>query len=61
MKPYVEFAFLVAFAYFIFPVGRKSFFRDFVHAPGAYLYLDPIAVGSHHSKMQRLITVGFRY
>ena len=44
----------------VLPVGGHSPFGDVVHALRADLHLDPYAVGAHHRRVQRLVTVGFR-
>ena len=58
LEPYVELRLLVALAYLVFPMRRKTFLSYLVHAARAYLHLDPIAVGAHHRKMQGLIAIG---
>ena len=57
-QPCVKFALLVTFADFIFPVGGKPLFCDFVHAARAYLHFNPVAVRSHRGHVQSLISVG---
>ena len=45
---------------FVLPVRSKSSFGHIVHAIGADLHFDPLALVRHEGVVQRLITVGFR-
>ena len=57
-QPFIQFV-LALSARFVAPMGSQSVFCQFVHAVGAYLYLDPLSVLPHHGHMQCLITIGF--
>ncbi len=57
-QPGIKLALLVALAYLIFPVCGKSEFGNLIHPSRTNLHLNPVAVGTHHGKMQCLIAVG---
>ena len=59
-QPCAEFALLLAFADFVFPVCGESEFGYLVHSPRPYLHLYPVAVGAHHGQVQGLVAVGLR-
>ncbi|GFH88729.1 hypothetical protein IMSAGC001_04174 [Bacteroides acidifaciens] len=57
-QPFVQTSF--AFDAFVSPVSSQSALSDFVHAAGTYLYFHPFSFRSHHSDVQRLVTIAFR-
>ena len=57
-QPDIQFRLFVAFTYLVFPVSRKTFLGDLVHAARTDLHLNPVAVRPHHSEMKSLVAVG---
>ena len=61
MQPFVQFVFAVfgrLAAFLVFPVCRKSLLGHLVHAPAAYLHLNPAPRLAHERGVERLVAVG---
>ena len=58
LKPFFQFIILFNAALLILPMCCKTFLGNVIHAAATNLDLNPFTIGTHHSEVQSLVTIG---